>query len=254
MVLALSTLAERVSPRFAGVFSGFPLGAAISLFFIGYEIGPGFAARAAVFSTLGLTATLCFAYGYYRGASLAERRSTGAGIGAGLAGGLGAYFLAVVILQRVPVGLGTAALVTTGAILVSDRLFARVIDAAIASRPRVGLGTTVVRGVFAAAVVLAVTTSARWLGPTWAGLFSSFPTTLLPFLVIIHYGYRPEHVYTILKNLPRGLFSLVVYCSAVALLYPHLGEGWGTLVAYGLASLYLVAISLYGVWSRARDT
>lgn len=246
MVLGLSALAERVSPRFAGVFSGFPLGSAISLFFIGYELGPEFAAQAAVFSTLGLTAILSFAYGYYLAARQAEKRSGGLGIAAGLAGGLGGYFLAVLILEKARVGLWTAALVTTGAILVSDWLFRRVIDAVIATRPRTGLGTTVVRGAFAAAVVLAVTASARWVGPTWAGLFSVFPTTLLPFLVIIHYAYRTEHVNTILKNLPRGLFSLVIYCAAVALLYPRLGVGLGTLAAYALATVYLVAISLCG--------
>ncbi|MDW7710683.1 MAG: hypothetical protein SCH98_09415 [Deferrisomatales bacterium] len=246
MVLGLSALAERVSPRFAGVFSGFPLGAALTLFFIGYELGPEFASRAAVFSTLGLTAILCFAYGYHRGASWAGGRSAAAGIAAGLAGGLGGYLLAVLVLERLRVGLWTAALITTGAILVSERLFRRVMDAVIATRPRVGLGTTVVRGAFAAAVVLAVTASARWVGPAWAGLFAAFPTTLLPFLVIIHYGYRPEHVHTILKNLPRGLFSLVIYCAAVALLYPRLGVGWGTLAAYALATAYLVGISLCG--------
>lgn len=253
MVLGLSALAERVSPRFAGVFSGFPLGSAISLFFIGYELGPEFAARAAVFSTLGLTAILCFAHGYYLAARRTRGRSPGAGIAAGLAGGLGGYFLAVLVLERARVGLWTAALVTTAAILVSDRLFRRVIDAVIVGRPRTGLGTTVVRGCFAAAVVLAVTASARWVGPTWAGLFSAFPTTLLPFLVIIHYCYRPEHVNTILKNLPRGLFSLVVYCVAVALLYPRLGVGLGTLAAYSLAAAYLVGISL-GRLLRPRPT
>ena len=33
-------VAERVSPRVAGLLSGYPLGAAIALFFMGLEIGP----------------------------------------------------------------------------------------------------------------------------------------------------------------------------------------------------------------------
>ena len=35
LVLALSLVAERVSPRAAGLLSGYPLGAAIALFLIG---------------------------------------------------------------------------------------------------------------------------------------------------------------------------------------------------------------------------
>jgi branched-subunit amino acid transport protein AzlD len=246
MVLGLSALAERVNPRFAGVFSGFPLGSAISLFFIGYELGPDFAAKAAVFSTLGLTAILCFAYGYYLAARRALGRSAAVGIAAGLAGGLGGYVLAILVLERIRLGLWTAALVTTAAIIASDRLFGRVTDAVIEGRPRTGYATTLLRGAFAAAVIVAVTTVAHWVGPAWAGLLAAFPTTLLPFLVIIHFCYRPEHVNTILKNLPRGLFSLVVYCVAVALLYPKLGVGFGTVLAYALASAYLVGISLPG--------
>jgi branched-subunit amino acid transport protein AzlD len=95
-------------------------------------------------------------------------------------------------------------------------------------------------------VVVAVTMSALAVGPGWAGLFSAFPITLLPFLVIIHYAHEPEYAYTILKNMPRGLMSLVIYCAAVALLYPRLGLGWGTVVAYVLAAVYLIAISLKG--------
>lgn len=37
MVLGITLMAERVSTRFAGVVMGFPLGAGLSLFFIGFE-------------------------------------------------------------------------------------------------------------------------------------------------------------------------------------------------------------------------
>ena len=38
-VVGLSLVAERVSPRVAGILSGYPLGTAIALFFIGIELG-----------------------------------------------------------------------------------------------------------------------------------------------------------------------------------------------------------------------
>ena len=244
MVLLLSFLAERVSPRFAGVFSGFPLGAAISLFFIGYEIGPEFAGKAAVFSTAGLTAILFFDYGYYRAARRSENLGRGLRIATALSVGLAAYFLAALVLERVRVGLWAAVLITTTAVFLFDRLFRNVANAPLRSQPRIGWGTTLLRGLFAGGVVVAVTMSAMAVGPAWAGLFSAFPITLLPFLVIIHYAHEPEYAYTILKNMPRGLMSLVIYCSAVALLYPRLGVGWGTAVAYLSAAVYLIFISL----------
>ena len=55
VVVLLSLIAEHAGPRVAGVVSGYPLGAAISLLFIGIEISPAFAARSAGFTAAGLT-------------------------------------------------------------------------------------------------------------------------------------------------------------------------------------------------------
>lgn len=249
MVLLLSFLAERVSPRFAGVFTGFPLGAAISLFFIGYENGTQFAGRAAVFSTAGLTAILFFNYGYYWAALRTERLGRVWRILAAIVGGLAAYFLAAMALKWMRVGLWGAILITTAAIFLFDWMFRRVVNVSLRHKHRVGWGTTLIRGLFAGAMVVIVTMSAKAVGPEWAGLFSAFPITLLPFLVIIHFAYEPGYTYTILKNLPRGLLCLVIYCVAVSLLYPRIGVGWGTAVAYLLAAVYLIFISLRP-WAR----
>ena len=64
VVLALSAVAERVSPRVAGIISGYPAGIAINLFFFGYEIGPVFAAESALYTAVGLLATQSFVYFY----------------------------------------------------------------------------------------------------------------------------------------------------------------------------------------------
>ena len=249
MVLLLSFLAERVSPRFAGVFTGFPLGAGISLFFIGYEIGPEFAGRAAVFATAGLTTILFFDYGYYWAARRTERLGLGWRILAGTGGGLALYFLAALVVERARVGLWGSVLITTVGIFLFDRLFRRVVNVSVQHKHSIGWGTTLIRGLFAGTVVVVITMSAAAVGPEWAGLFAVFPVTLLPFLVIIHYAYEPGYTYTILKNLPRGLLCLVIHCVAVSLLYPRIGVGWGTLASYALAAVYLVIISLRP-WAR----
>ncbi len=103
-----------------------------------------------------------------------------------------------------------------------------------------------VRAGFAAVVILAITTVAGVVGPRWAGLFSAFPITMLPLLVIIQFTYQPEHVRTIIKNVPRGLGSLLVYAMVVAASYPGLGIAWGTILGYLAATLYLILIE-YGM-------
>ena len=62
MVLIVTLVAERGSPRFAGVLLGFPLGAGLSLAFLAIEQGPIFAADSARWTMQGIIATLGFLF------------------------------------------------------------------------------------------------------------------------------------------------------------------------------------------------
>jgi hypothetical protein len=249
MVVVLSVLAEVVSTRFAGIFSGYPLGAAISLFFMGYEIGPQFAAQSALHTSVGLIATQTFAYSYYRTSLLGIASGrTGRTLCASL-GGLAGYFLAASILQTLEIGPAMALLLPALFILLFIQLFRNVQNTRIQQRSRLEAKTLLFRSFFAAGTIVLITSTARWVGPSWAGTFAAFPVTLLPFVAIIHYTYEPEHAHAILKNVPKGLGSLVVYSLAVSTLYPAYGIAAGTLLAYVLATLYLVAVQL----SRGRS-
>jgi len=62
VVIMLSLVAERVSTSMAGVLSGYPLGAAIVLFFYGLGVSPEFAAKSAVYAMPGLIGTQSFVY------------------------------------------------------------------------------------------------------------------------------------------------------------------------------------------------
>lgn len=242
MVVLLSMLTEVVGPRAAGILSGYPLGAAISLFFIGLEISPQFAAESALYTSVGLIATQAFVYAYYRG-SLAFRNSRPwiERVLAPLTGVAG-YFLAAILLRPIPASVSTAILLPVPAIFLFTWFFRDVVDLKIQKRADLSSGVLLLRAVFAAAAVILITSTAKYVGPEWAGLFSAFPITLLPLAVIIHWTYGPDHVYTILKNVPRGIGSLVVYSLAVFLCYPRYGVYFGTLMAYGLATLYLLVI------------
>lgn len=244
MVVMLSVLAEAVSTRWAGILSGYPLGAAISLFFMGYEISPQFAAQSALHTSVGLIATQAFAYSYYRTSLLDCPCGLVGRVVLASLGGLLAYGSAAWLLRRLEVTPALALLMPTLSILVFVHLFRRVENRKIENRSALSLKTLVLRGVFAAAAIVAITSTAHWVGPAWSGIFAAFPITLLTFVAIIHYTYASGHAHAILKNVPRGLGSLVVYSLAVSGFYPSLGIAKGTIVAYALATLYLLALEL----------
>jgi hypothetical protein len=252
MVVLLSVAAEQVDPRFAGILSGYPLGAAISLFFIGYEIGPEFAATSAVYTTIGLAATQSFVFCYQKVAQKLESRPKAWVIPWSSAGGLAGYLGLAWLIRLVPVNLPLALAVSVASIIGFDRMFMDIKNEAIQERIQFTFKVLLVRAVAAAILILSITASAGLVGPGWAGLFSAFPVTLFPLLVIVHWSYRPEHVYTIIKNVPRGLGSLIIYTLTVSYTYRTIGIYWGTLIGYVLATLYLVFIHLRGGPDRRR--
>ncbi len=244
MVVLLSFLAEVVSPRFAGILSGYPLGAAISLFFMGLEIGPGFASKSALYTALGLIATQVFAYGYYRASAAAAGLNSGLRIALACLAGLSGYFAAAALLRFVPVNLFLAILLPIFFIIAFNYLFRSVRNVKIENRVSMNWRVLLFRAVFAAAAIIAITSTAKLVGPGWAGLFSAFPITMLPFVVIIHATYGADRAHAILKNVPTGLYSLVTYSIAVFAFYPVAGIFLGTAMAYGLATVCLVAVQM----------
>ncbi len=240
MVLALSVAAERLSPRVAGLLSGYPLGGAIALFFMGLEISPGFAADSAVTTPVGLLAALVFVYGYYRASLVLRRRVVAGSSAAALAG----FFATTWLLDLIPFSRTAAILVPIGSIVLFAVLFRRLPNVPIARRLRLTMPVLLARAALAALIIVVVTGVAKTVGPARAGLFSAFPTALFPLMLIVHLTYDRSHVHTIIKNFPLGLGSLIAYAVAVSLLYPRWGLAWGTLAAFGAATLYLIAFGV----------
>lgn len=237
VVIGLSLVAERVSPRVAGILSGAPTGSAITLFFIGAEAGPDFASQSAVYNMLGLVAMQVFVYFYYK-ASL--RLNIFFSSIVAIAG----YFVAIWGLHFIHLNRFVLMVIPTASIFLFLFLFKPIRDATVKDRVKLNAGVLFVRALAAASIILLVTGVARTVGPTWAGLFTAFPTTLFPLVLIVHLTYDREHVHTVIKNVPLGIFALVLYSLAVSLLYPTVGIYWGTLAAFGVATAYLLAYQL----------
>jgi len=242
IVSALSVIAERISPRAAGILSGYPLGSAITLFFIGYEQGADFAGQSALFNVAGLAALLCFFFIYYHVSRRIDNK--GMAIAAASLAGAGGFFalnggLQLLQLSRVGcIAVGAAGIIGFGL------LFRGIPDAPIHRRVRLGAGQVVFRAALAAAVILSITGAAFSLPPSWAGLFSAFPATVFPLVLILHATYGAGQAHTVIKNLPNGLWALVLYSLTISAAYPRLGIYWGTLSGFAVATIYLVAFAL----------
>jgi hypothetical protein len=245
VVMALSLVAEKVSPRVAGVLAGYPLGLAMALFFYGVESGPMFAAESAVYAMVGLVATLTFVYAYCQ-ISLRLRAANAA---TASLGALAAYLTVVGGMRFLSVTRLSGVLVPFAAVFLFRFLFRRVPNVTIACNINLTFSVVAIRAASAAAIILLITGVAQMVGTRWAGLFSAFPITFYPLMLIIHLTYGRDAMQTIAKNLPDGLVSVIVYALTVSLVYPRIGVGFGTIVAFAIATAYL---GLYGWWAQRK--
>ncbi|MFD1551253.1 hypothetical protein DNU06_12970 [Putridiphycobacter roseus] len=234
-VIGLSLLAENVSPKVAGVLSGYPTGSAITLFFFGLEASPEFAAKSAVYNMIGLTAALSFVYIYYICSKYFTRYNI---IFSSLISLLG-YLVVVWLLHFIEINKFIAVLIPIVCSFLCIFLFRKIKNISIQTKAKLNYKTLFLRAIFAAFIILLITSAPRFFGPTLSGLFSAFPTTLFPLMLIIHFTYSKEHVHTIIKNVPIGMFSLIIYSLTVSIVYPLFGIYLGTLISFGAATIYL---------------
>jgi hypothetical protein len=243
-VVGLSLVVEHAGPRVGGILSGYPLGLAIALFFYGFEENPQFAAESAVYALPGLMASQAFVYTYYR-ASLYFRRWA---IGFSSAFAVLGYLLTAWVLHFFRFEIYPAAAIPILSVFFFYYLFRKIPNVAIETRVAINYRIIFLRALCAAFMILIITGVARLVGPRWAGLFSAFPVTLFPLMVIIHFTYEVRPVHSIIKNFPLGIGSLITYALTVFLLYPVLGIYAGTLISFAAATLYLVVFR--AVWKK----
>ena len=235
-VMGLSLIAENVSPKVAGILSGYPTGTLLTLFFFGLEFSPEFAAESAVYNMIGLVGSLSVVYIYY----LTSKFFTKNCILYSVLFSISGYLVVVWLLHFIEINKYLAVLIPFSFSFLCIYLFKDIENITIQKKVKLNYRIIFIRAFFASLLILVISTVPRFVGPTWSGLFSAFPVTLFPLLLIIHFTYSKEHVHTIIKNVPIGVFSLIIYSLTVSIVYPLYGIYLGTLIALSGATLYLL--------------
>lgn len=239
MVIFITLVAERVSTRLAGVLLGFPLGAGLSLFFLGIENGPEFGAESALWCTQGILAALSFCAVYLLATLWMSKRNTLAVSCCSLLGTAGFLVCSLLIHLLMPESTLVRSLLMLVLLAVCILLFSRIPNQPVHRQQKVTPAILAFRGLFAALVILAITTTAAFIGPRWSGLFAAFPTTILPSVVVLHHRYGSAVARSLFRELPLGMIAILVFATTVHFSYPLQGVLAGTVTAYLLATCYL---------------
>lgn len=234
LVLSLTTIAEKVNTRISGILSGLPLGTLIVLLFFAIEYGVTYVQNAALYNIHGLFASLAFIIGYYISTFYTGKLE----IVFSLIVSFTFYIIVALIISLIPPHIILTPLVALILLLLSAVYFSKKEDFSIEKRTKVSLYDLVLRSILTIVIFLTVSSLPHYLPVKFAGIFSSFPTILLPLLLIIHFNHSNLQARTIIKNTPFGLTSIVLYSYIVYYSYTSIGIVWGTTI--GLASSILL--------------
>ena len=151
----------------------------------------------------------------------------------GLITGFAGYFASILILSKFSISSGWISLLFLWiAAIISYRIFRRFPDVKIAPKKIVSSKDILFRCLFGGSAVAAIVILGDSAGYLWGGLFSSFPGTITPVLVLLHLKNGKEMSYSVIKSSPIGLSATGLYSCMVWLLYPSAGIIIGTLASY----------------------
>jgi len=236
VILLLSYIAEGAGSRWAGIISGLPTGSAIILYFYALENGGLFAETSALYNISGLAAMQSFIFGYY----ISDKFFNHPQILGSTFIGLLFYFLAAIVISYIHITLFSAFLIGSISLFVFIKLFKTTNVIKIENKKPTTFTLMLMRAIISGIIVLLITTIAYWVGPQWAGIFSAFPTTLYPLMIIMHRNYGKEFVDSIVKHVPQGLGGLLIYSLIIHLYCKKIGYNLSLLIGFAGVAVYLL--------------
>jgi len=239
IVIGLAELAERSSTKMAGLLAGLPVGSALVLFFYALDYGVFYVKDVASYNLLGLSASLTFVIMYYVGSNLFKKYSLFNGIFFGLT----SYFIMAYFLSALHVeGALVPSIILFTVIMASTYYFRNIKVVNSTKSGKLNSSQLLIRGAIAVFFVLIASYSPQYASDEMAGVLSSFPSAILPLLIIIHYSQGKEVVHSVIKYLPLGYVGVMLYSIVIGNLYVDYGVYTGTLLALGVSTTYLVLL------------
>ena len=267
LITSITIIAEKKSPKIAGIMMSLPVITFLSLLFMAISQGADFSSKAAIWNPIGAIADLVYMGLFAVGIGLPGyiQRNTGRGEGkngknekiieilAGLLLGFTGYLLFILVSSKFQIASGWISLSYLWiSAIVFYVLFKRLKEIKLEKPQLVPAKEIIFRGLFGGGVVAAVVILGDSAGHMWGGLFSSFPGTITPVLILLHLKNGKDMSCCVIKSAPIGLSGTGLYSCMVWLLYPVYGIIMGTLVSYLAVLVFLFAL-FFGLKGRIEE-
>lgn len=241
-VVSLAEISKRVNPVLGGVLLGLPLGAGLSVYFIGAEQGLDFLLEGIPWAVAGLSSSLLFCLVYLgTGLLMPQKRLTSICICSIAA--MAAFFLSGTVIRSIRMELPVALLIFAVVAVGYNKLLQRIPAVYAAEKPKpLRWQGLLLRGLITGVIIVGITTMAPLIGSRWAGIMTSFPSTLYALLVLIHYDGGNRLYPSVIKSFGYSVTTLVVFYLGCLWLMPAYGLNIGFVIVYFISAAYLLVV------------
>jgi hypothetical protein len=206
------------------------------LIFFAIENGVDYVTKVALYNIHGLFAALAFSIGYYISTFYKGKFE----IFLSLLISFISYLVIAFILAYVPPHVFFTPFIVIVLMLIATIYFAKKENFSIDKKIKTSVNDILFRSILTIFIFLVVSSLPKYVPSNIAGIFSSFPTVLLPLMLIIHFRHSNLQARTIIKNTPFGLSSVVIYSLIVYFSYSKIGILYGTILALFCSVLYVL--------------
>ncbi|MDX9961082.1 MAG: hypothetical protein RBS32_06410 [Aliarcobacter sp.] len=206
------------------------------MIFFAIENGVDYVTKVALYNIHGLFAALAFSIGYYISTFYKGKFE----IFLSLLISFISYLVIAFILAYVPPHVFFTPFIVIVLMLIATIYFAKKENFSIDKKIKTSVNDILFRSILTIFIFLVVSSLPKYVPSNIAGIFSSFPTVLLPLMLIIHFRHSNLQARTIIKNTPFGLSSVVIYSLIVYFSYSKIGILYGTILALFCSVLYVL--------------
>lgn len=245
IVVGLAEISKRFSPQIAGILSGLPLGTGLSVYFISYEQGVDFAVEGIPWGIAGLSGAICLCVVYLLVSRIEKSANRLLAITKSSLASISAYLVFGYLLYLLKLDLLQAMLLFASVFFVNLLLIKKLIQSpekTIKDAPSSTWKQILVRGVIVGVILLSITGVASIAGSKWAGVLSSFPLTLFPLLLVLHYDSGRKLFPSVILGYSYSISTLLCFYLGYICFVPLYGLIWGFVIVYVICTIYLYCL------------
>lgn len=244
IVVLLAEISTRINPVLGGILSGLPLGAGLSVYFISYQNGIEFLVKGIPWGISALSSSILFCFFYLMAGRYFKSENNIISIASSSLMGFISFYISGYLIYKLDFNLLSATIIFFIIFFMNILILKKIkVNQIIKKNKKNSITKLLIRGLMAGIIISILTEIASIAGSRWAGILSSFPSTLFALLVVLHFEEQKKLYPSVIYGFSFSVSTLLIFYISCWYLLPKLGLNLGFVAIYFISISYLFLLN-----------